>query len=406
MGWWRKLFAGGGDEKKIASEQAARPSQRPDCGCEKEEFEQSGGIVQQKSEPSVGSADDREDKGAGSTTGTPDGHRLKKYYCDSILCCGYVHDPAVGDPRRDIPPGTPFESIRDEWCCPRCNFRKELFRSEDEIDLEEWERERQEVLNEEVDDGFKRMFDGVVNRIGLEADGALEPVHDANGNVVGFWLGREVSSETLQPLLKAAIAGAGEAAFLSVSLGEYRTVANSLDDRGGQFIMLGDARAPGEEEQHPERVPHGAAVQELSTRLLSQNTGTREEALQEALAVSEMGQHLGVLALTEAIRAKSGKTDCPLYEPSRAAVRQFGEVADAKASLLRLAADHAICREAFASGRAICMLGTLGLMDTPDDVQALLADIERVGGQDQLIEFQLVGTHTQAVAKLTQATGG
>lgn len=47
-----------------------------------------------------------------------------KYIC---TVCGYVYDPAVGDPSRDIPPGMPFEDLPDDWRCPRCKAVKTKF---------------------------------------------------------------------------------------------------------------------------------------------------------------------------------------------------------------------------------------------------------------------------------------
>ncbi len=41
--------------------------------------------------------------------------------------CGYVYDPAVGDPDGGIPPGTPFEEIPDDWVCPVCGVTKDMF---------------------------------------------------------------------------------------------------------------------------------------------------------------------------------------------------------------------------------------------------------------------------------------
>ena len=42
---------------------------------------------------------------------------MKKYQCQP---CGWIYDPAVGDPDGGIAPGTPFEEIPDDWCCPMC----------------------------------------------------------------------------------------------------------------------------------------------------------------------------------------------------------------------------------------------------------------------------------------------
>jgi rubredoxin len=46
---------------------------------------------------------------------------MKKYSCNA---CGYVYDPAVGDPDNGIRPGTPFEAIPDTWVCPECGAGK------------------------------------------------------------------------------------------------------------------------------------------------------------------------------------------------------------------------------------------------------------------------------------------
>jgi rubredoxin len=36
------------------------------------------------------------------------------------LACGYVYDPARGEPGRAIPPGTAFEDLPDDYACPVC----------------------------------------------------------------------------------------------------------------------------------------------------------------------------------------------------------------------------------------------------------------------------------------------
>jgi rubredoxin len=41
--------------------------------------------------------------------------------------CGYVYDPAEGDPDGGIPAGTDFEEIPDSWFCPVCGARKADF---------------------------------------------------------------------------------------------------------------------------------------------------------------------------------------------------------------------------------------------------------------------------------------
>jgi rubredoxin len=49
---------------------------------------------------------------------------MQKYIC---VPCGYVYNPAEGDPDGGIEPGTPFESIPDDWVCPMCGVGKEDF---------------------------------------------------------------------------------------------------------------------------------------------------------------------------------------------------------------------------------------------------------------------------------------
>lgn len=42
--------------------------------------------------------------------------------------CGYTYDPEKGDPSLDIPPGSPFEDLPEEYKCPICNAGKEYFK--------------------------------------------------------------------------------------------------------------------------------------------------------------------------------------------------------------------------------------------------------------------------------------
>jgi rubredoxin len=49
---------------------------------------------------------------------------IQQWICES---CGFIYDPADGDPDGGIPPGTPFEEIPDTWFCPVCGARKRDF---------------------------------------------------------------------------------------------------------------------------------------------------------------------------------------------------------------------------------------------------------------------------------------
>ncbi len=48
----------------------------------------------------------------------------ESYECET---CGYIYDPAEGDPDGGIAPGTPWEDIPDDWICPVCGVGKEGF---------------------------------------------------------------------------------------------------------------------------------------------------------------------------------------------------------------------------------------------------------------------------------------
>ncbi|MCR4308404.1 MAG: rubredoxin [Deltaproteobacteria bacterium] len=49
---------------------------------------------------------------------------MKKYICAN---CGYVYDPAAGDPMSGIAPGTAFGDLPPGWVCPMCYAPKSQF---------------------------------------------------------------------------------------------------------------------------------------------------------------------------------------------------------------------------------------------------------------------------------------
>jgi len=53
--------------------------------------------------------------------------QASRYVC---TVCGYVYDPAKGDPDSGIAPGTRFEDIPDSWVCPVCGAAKSQFGKE------------------------------------------------------------------------------------------------------------------------------------------------------------------------------------------------------------------------------------------------------------------------------------
>jgi rubredoxin len=44
------------------------------------------------------------------------------------MICGYIYDPAEGDPDNDVPPPTSFEDLSDDWVCPDCGVGKDKFK--------------------------------------------------------------------------------------------------------------------------------------------------------------------------------------------------------------------------------------------------------------------------------------
>ena len=52
------------------------------------------------------------------------GAAMQKWVC---TVCGYIYDPAKGDPESGIAPGTPFEKLPADRVCPVCGAGKEDF---------------------------------------------------------------------------------------------------------------------------------------------------------------------------------------------------------------------------------------------------------------------------------------
>ena len=52
---------------------------------------------------------------------------MDRYVCS---VCGYVYDPADGDPDHDVPAGTSWEDVSEDWVCPMCGADKSMFEKE------------------------------------------------------------------------------------------------------------------------------------------------------------------------------------------------------------------------------------------------------------------------------------
>lgn len=61
-------------------------------------------------------------------SGTSKERDMQRYVC---TVCGYVYDPAEGDPDNGVPAGTPFESLPPDWVCPVCGAGKDQFEPEE-----------------------------------------------------------------------------------------------------------------------------------------------------------------------------------------------------------------------------------------------------------------------------------
>jgi rubredoxin len=49
---------------------------------------------------------------------------MERFKC---VVCGYIYDPAEGDPEGDIPPGVEFKDLPEDYICPICGAGKEDF---------------------------------------------------------------------------------------------------------------------------------------------------------------------------------------------------------------------------------------------------------------------------------------
>jgi rubredoxin len=68
----------------------------------------------------------------GSHSGLIRAEKKEEMVMDRYVCtvCGYVYDPANGDPDNGVAPGTKFQDIPDEWTCPVCGADKSQFEKE------------------------------------------------------------------------------------------------------------------------------------------------------------------------------------------------------------------------------------------------------------------------------------
>jgi len=54
---------------------------------------------------------------------------MEKWRC---MVCGYVYDPAQGDPANGVEAGTLFDDLPEDWVCPECGAPKDQFEKVEE----------------------------------------------------------------------------------------------------------------------------------------------------------------------------------------------------------------------------------------------------------------------------------
>lgn len=135
-------------------------------------------------------------------------------------------------------------------------------------------------------------------------------------------------------------------------------------------------------------------VDALVRGLLAQDRPTRERALVEVRGLANNGKRQAVDALEIAIRRKAGQA-VEFHMPGLALI-PAEQLVTARQSVLDIARRGEICKEAKLVGSLMSSIS----MSNADEVRNLLAEISKIGGEEQVHQFQLVGTHLQAVAGL------
>lgn len=49
---------------------------------------------------------------------------MSKWECS---VCGWIYDPAQGEPGQGVKPGTAFEDVPADFVCPECGVGKDMF---------------------------------------------------------------------------------------------------------------------------------------------------------------------------------------------------------------------------------------------------------------------------------------
>lgn len=98
----------------------------PECGAAKEDFEMlpmASGAEQPASQSDQSAADVR----PAATPNAPKQAQSGGYRIWECMVCGWVYDESKGWPEDGIAPGTRWEDIPEDWCCPQCGVGKDEF---------------------------------------------------------------------------------------------------------------------------------------------------------------------------------------------------------------------------------------------------------------------------------------
>src|SRR5262245_7297834 len=126
-------------------------------------------------------------------------------------------------------------------------------------------------------------------------------------------------------------------------------------------------------------------------------------ALREATALAPKGDDLGVRALSEAIRRRSGKKDVTFYAPpfGRLTMRSGEVIMQAENRLLELAKARRLLDDPAATQDLI----SAALPVSKDGLSGLLQTIFVLAGTEQGYDFQLLFNQIHSSIRLRQARG-
>lgn len=160
---------------------------------------------------------------------------------DAVLeckICWYGYDPAAGDDARQVPPGTPFTALPDDWRCPQCDGARDQFMVVDAGSAEPAPTIAEQARLLEA--GFREVFQNkmrdtpFVNRsLSVEAVGFRAWGERALGVLVAPWFMNMVVLPA--PGEDWSRFAAGEKRVFAFPSGDYEFIANARGHVGPYF---------------------------------------------------------------------------------------------------------------------------------------------------------------------------